>query len=244
MEPKPRRIQWRVVNRRAAARAGWHRACVARVCANARDLGARTGDLCRPTRLPVQRILLRCTLPLVVRAADVRAGQRAFEFFRSRRSRRGSRRCAATCLVARRTLDPLGDGLFAPLRSDVRRRRSAAAVHVRIPDSWRIRGSVAMISAMVFLPALAALLLLLVPKSSTSILKAIALLASVATFIISLSFLGVAPNGIAQDSMAWISGAVAAAYHVRVDGISLFFVLLTTVIAVPAMWAAFSYADV
>jgi len=101
-----------------------------------------------------------------------------------------------------------------------------------------------MISALVFLPAVAALLLLLVPKSSTSILKAVALAASIATFVLSLSFLSVAPNGVAQDSMAWIGGAVAAAYHVRVDAISLWFVLLTTLVAVPATWAAFSYADV
>ena len=100
-----------------------------------------------------------------------------------------------------------------------------------------------MISAMVFLPALVALLLLLVPKSQTQFLKVLALLGSVATFVISLSFLRVAPDGVAQDSLDWIGGAVAAAYHVRVDGISLFFVLLTTLIAVPATWAAWSYAD-
>jgi NADH-quinone oxidoreductase subunit M len=100
-----------------------------------------------------------------------------------------------------------------------------------------------MISAMVFLPALFALALLLVPKSQTRMLKVLALLGSAATFALSLSFLSVAPNGIAQDSLAWIGGAVAAAYHVRVDGISLFFVLLTTLVAVPAVWAAWSYAD-
>jgi NADH-quinone oxidoreductase subunit M len=100
-----------------------------------------------------------------------------------------------------------------------------------------------MISVMIFLPALTALALLLVPKSKLRVLKGLALLGSLATFVLSLSFLRVAPNGIAQDSLDWIGGAVAAAYHVRVDGISLFFVLLTTLVAVPATWAAWSYAD-
>lgn len=100
-----------------------------------------------------------------------------------------------------------------------------------------------MISTIVFLPAVFALVLLLVPKAQTRILKALALLGSAATFVLSLSFLRVAPNGVAQDSLDWIGGAVAAAYHVRVDGISLFFVLLTTLVTVPATWAAWSYAD-
>ena len=100
-----------------------------------------------------------------------------------------------------------------------------------------------MISVMVFVPALAALALLLVPRTQKAALKAIALAAASAAFVLSLTFLRVVPGGIAQDSFAWIGGAVAAAYHVRIDGLSLFFVLLTTIVALPAIWAAFSYAD-
>ena len=100
-----------------------------------------------------------------------------------------------------------------------------------------------MISVMVFVPAIAALALLLVPRTQPVALKALALTATLATFVFSLSFLGVVPGGIAQETFAWIGGPVAAAYHVRIDGLSLFFVLLTTLVSVPAVWAAFSYAD-
>lgn len=101
-----------------------------------------------------------------------------------------------------------------------------------------------MISALIFLPAVFALLLLLLPRTHGASLKVVALIGALLTFALSLSFLRVAPGGVAQESLAWIGGAVAAAYHVRIDGISIFFVLLTTFVAVPAVWAAFSFADV
>jgi len=100
-----------------------------------------------------------------------------------------------------------------------------------------------MISKMVFLPAVAALALMLVPRSQSVVLKTIALAAALLTLMLSLPLLGVLPGGMEQESVSWIAGPLEAAYHVRVDGLSLFFVLLTTLVSVPAVWAAFTYAD-
>ena len=47
-----------------------------------------------------------------------------------------------------------------------------------------------------------------------------------------------------DQSIPWISGAWIAAYHVRVDGMSEFFILLTTLVSAAGdMGRAFSYAD-
>ncbi|MBV8172357.1 MAG: NADH-quinone oxidoreductase subunit M [Candidatus Eremiobacteraeota bacterium] len=100
-----------------------------------------------------------------------------------------------------------------------------------------------MISVLVFLPALFALALLCVPRANASLLKGIALAGALGTFALSCVLLPVAPAGAAQEVSDWIHGAVGAAYHVRVDGISVWFVLLTTFLTVPAVWAAFSYRD-
>ncbi|MBV8081803.1 MAG: NADH-quinone oxidoreductase subunit M, partial [Candidatus Eremiobacteraeota bacterium] len=100
-----------------------------------------------------------------------------------------------------------------------------------------------MISVLVFFPALVALVLLCVPRANTALLKGIALAGALGTFALSLVLLPVAPAGIAQDSYDWIHGAVAASYHVRVDGTSVWFVLLTTFLTVPAVLAAFTYRD-
>jgi NADH-quinone oxidoreductase subunit M len=101
----------------------------------------------------------------------------------------------------------------------------------------------AMISTVVFLPLVAALVLMLVPRSNGALLKGLALLATVATFVLSLRFLGVGAAGGVHELFAWIGGPVNAAYYTRVDGLSLFFVLLTTLVSVPVVWAAFTYGD-
>jgi len=64
-----------------------------------------------------------------------------------------------------------------------------------------------------------------------------------ATLALSLPLLGIFPGGVEQESVSWIGGPLVAAYHVRVDSLSLFFVLLTTLVSVAAVWAAFTYAD-
>jgi len=99
-----------------------------------------------------------------------------------------------------------------------------------------------LIHAVIYLPLVAAVLLLLIPKTATTALKGIALAATIVTFVLSLGFLESGAGGISYVH-PWIGGAIGALYHVRVDGWSLFFVLLTTFVSVPAIWAAFSYAD-
>jgi len=99
-----------------------------------------------------------------------------------------------------------------------------------------------LIEAVIFLPLAAAVLLLAIPKAAAAALKGVALVATLATFGLSLSFVGGAAAGV-SDVHPWIGGAVTALYHVRIDAWSVFFVLLTTFVSVPAVWAAFSYGD-
>jgi NADH-quinone oxidoreductase subunit M len=100
-----------------------------------------------------------------------------------------------------------------------------------------------LIDYIVFLPLVTALALLIIPRAATGALKGVALLGAVATFVLSLGLLAVGWGKILEQSVPWISGAWTAAYHVRVDGFNVFFVLLTTLVSVAAIWAAFSYAD-
>jgi NADH-quinone oxidoreductase subunit M len=100
-----------------------------------------------------------------------------------------------------------------------------------------------MIDYVVFLPLVTALALLIIPRGATGALKGVALLGAVATFVLSLGLLALGKGQVLDQSLPWISGAWTAAYHVRVDGMSEFFVLLTTLVSVAALWAAFSYAD-
>src|SRR6185295_12724450 len=72
----------------------------------------------------------------------------------------------------------------------------------------------------------------------------IALIATVATFVVSLLLLrGIGASGAElrfEENVSWI-GAIGARYHVAVDGISLWLVLLTTLlmpIAVLSSWTA------
>jgi NADH-quinone oxidoreductase subunit M len=99
-----------------------------------------------------------------------------------------------------------------------------------------------MIDYVVFLPLVTALALLIIPRGATGALKGVALLGAVATFVLSLGLLALGRGQVLDQSLPWISGAWTAAYHVRVDGMSEFFVLLTTLVSVAAIWAAFSYA--
>src|SRR4029077_9634740 len=100
-----------------------------------------------------------------------------------------------------------------------------------------------LIDYVVFLPLVTALALLIVPRTAAGALKGVALLGAAATFVLSLGLLTLGKGEILEQSVPWISGAWTAAYHVRADGLSLFFVLLTTLVSAVAIWAAFSYAD-
>src|SRR5262245_43678448 len=73
--------------------------------------------------------------------------------------------------------------------------------------------------------------------------KWIALVTTTATFVVSLLLLrglGVGPEFRFEQNVTWI-GAIGARYHVGVDGISLWLVLLTTLlmpIAILSSWTA------
>lgn len=100
-----------------------------------------------------------------------------------------------------------------------------------------------LIDTVIFLPLATALSLLLIPRTATGALKAVAFAGAVLTFVLSLSFAGIGLSSAADQSVPWISGSWIAAYHVRVDALRLFFVLLTTLVSVASIWAAFSYAQ-
>lgn len=99
-----------------------------------------------------------------------------------------------------------------------------------------------LIDTVIFLPLATALVMLVVPRRATAVHKGIALTGALATFALSLAFLAVGPNVAADQSVPWISSTWIAAYHVRVDALRLFFILLTTLVGVACIWAAFSYA--
>ncbi len=100
-----------------------------------------------------------------------------------------------------------------------------------------------LIDTVIFLPLVTAIVLLFVPRTARSVLKAVALAGAVATFALSLAFLQLGPDTAADQSVPWISGTWLASYHVRIDALRIFFVLLTTLVGAVSIWAAFSYRD-
>lgn len=101
------------------------------------------------------------------------------------------------------------------------------------------------VTLMTFLPLLGALLLLFIPKNSHSLLRTVALGVTLLTFLVSLPVLtGFVPNAEFQfvQNIPWIEvGPFKMNYHVGIDGISLWLVILTTFImpiAVLSTWTA------
>ncbi|MFN0151782.1 MAG: NuoM family protein [bacterium] len=87
-----------------------------------------------------------------------------------------------------------------------------------------------LISLVLFLPAAGALALLAIPRGRDNAVRATALAISLATFVLSLGFLGgfEGSGGFEISERApWIP-AFGIEYHVGIDGLSLFLVLLTT----------------
>ncbi len=88
-----------------------------------------------------------------------------------------------------------------------------------------------LVSVVTFLPALAGLVLLLVPRLSAGVLRAVSLAAAVITFVLSLPlYFGFDAEIIGyqfEESRRWMP-TLGVTYHVGVDGISLLLVLLTT----------------
>jgi NADH-quinone oxidoreductase subunit M len=97
-----------------------------------------------------------------------------------------------------------------------------------------------------FVPLAFGLLVLLLPKSSPWV-RLLPILGTVVTFGIGLGFaigyFALGATATTSSSHPWIAGPWTAAYHVRIDGISSWFVLLTTFISIPAVWSAWTYAD-
>jgi NADH-quinone oxidoreductase subunit M len=88
-----------------------------------------------------------------------------------------------------------------------------------------------LVSVVTFLPAVAGLVLLLVPRLSAGVLRAVSLAAAVITFVLSLPlYFGFDAEIIGyqfEEYRRWMP-TLGVTYHVGVDGISLLLVLLTT----------------
>ena len=100
------------------------------------------------------------------------------------------------------------------------------------------------LSTLICLPLIVAVILLLVPARYTSIIKTSALYTSLVVFIISLYLWAAFDNSTAKfqfvESYEWI-GASNINFYLGIDGISLFFVILTTLlipICILASWEA------
>jgi NADH-quinone oxidoreductase subunit M len=101
-----------------------------------------------------------------------------------------------------------------------------------------------LIDTIIFLPLVTAIIMLFIPRSAASALKGVAFCGSLLTFALSLAFLALGRDTAADQSVPWISSTWVAAYHVRVDSLRLFFVLLTALVSAASVWASFSYAYV
>lgn len=102
-----------------------------------------------------------------------------------------------------------------------------------------------LISVMTFLPLLGVVLLFFVPKQSHSVHRMLALLVSLVTFVVSIPLVtGFQSSADFQfvEKMPWIAaGPFQMNYHVAIDGISLWLVILTTFImpiAILSTWTA------
>ncbi|HET6948625.1 MAG TPA: NADH-quinone oxidoreductase subunit M [bacterium] len=90
-----------------------------------------------------------------------------------------------------------------------------------------------MLSLITFLPLAGGLLILLLPKTNHALMKNVALLASAASFLLSLVLVGMYQIGGGmqfQELYRWIPG-IAINYHLGVDGLSLPLLVLTTLLS-------------
>lgn len=87
----------------------------------------------------------------------------------------------------------------------------------------------------VFLPLLGGLIILLIPKGQDQLMKQVALVASVLSFLVSLWLLGPFEIGQAamqlQERYLWIPG-IGINYHLGVDGLSLPLMILTGLLSI------------
>ncbi len=101
------------------------------------------------------------------------------------------------------------------------------------------------LSVMTFLPVVGVLLLLFIPKGSNGVLRSVALVTTLVTFLVTLPIItGFQTNADYQfvENVPWIAaGPFAMRYNIGVDGISFWLVVLTNFImpiAVLSTWTA------
>ncbi|HEX2698101.1 MAG TPA: proton-conducting transporter membrane subunit, partial [Anaerolineales bacterium] len=103
-----------------------------------------------------------------------------------------------------------------------------------------------LLSLILFLPALAGVLMLFLPKDNLKLLRWFALGASLIPFVLSLlvwfRFQADATGFQFEEQYVWYA-AVNSSLHLGVDGISLTMVLLTTLLTPLAILASFSVTD-
>ena len=79
-----------------------------------------------------------------------------------------------------------------------------------------------------FLPLVGALFLLMLPKEEAGLLKGAAFTVATLTFLVSLGLCGVAPTGFSSVvDLPWVE-PLGVRFHLGVDGLSLWLILLTT----------------
>ncbi len=97
-----------------------------------------------------------------------------------------------------------------------------------------------------FIPLLFGLLTIAVPRVNQWV-RIVPILGTLVTLGMSVGFaagyFALGSTATTDSVHAWIGGPWVAAYHVRIDASNVFFVLLTAFVAVPAVWAAWTYAD-
>ena len=102
------------------------------------------------------------------------------------------------------------------------------------------------LSWILFLPALGAVVLMLLPSNQAKLLRWTAFSFSLAAFVLTLAvWAGFNPqlDGFQfQEQAAWY-GVINASYHLGVDGISLTMLLLTTFLTPLALLASFSITE-
>jgi NADH-quinone oxidoreductase subunit M len=105
---------------------------------------------------------------------------------------------------------------------------------------------IGLLTVVTFLPAAGAVLLLFVPRRLDTVLRAGALVATVATFALSLPLYVRFDGGSAdyqfEEVAPWMPN-LGVSYHVGIDGISLLLVLLTTLITPVALASAWRSVD-
>ena len=101
------------------------------------------------------------------------------------------------------------------------------------------------LSILIFLPIGGAVFLIFVPKEKEDLLRSISLAIAIVAFVISLSlyfnFNDQTPDPQFVENRAWLGYGIR--YHVGIDGISLFLVLLTTFLMPIAILSSWRYIE-